>query len=157
MVNACTFRKSGPLIRFTGDRFADSGRLSLQGAESVIDLDGGAAVIELMAESLRTDWQQHLEIAAQGLVVRPAAVLVGVALPGPKHAFANVQEVDTGSMRIDGVLSGEFHFEPGNALSGLQRVVIDSLPVRYSPRPPGADVTRLPAAIDRPGGARPSL
>jgi serine/threonine-protein kinase len=148
MMNACSFRGSGPLIRLTGDQLARSGRLSVQGAESVVELAQGNAMIELAQQHLSVDWQQHVEIAAQGLLVQQQAVLVGVTLRGQGADSGTILEVNTGSMRIDGVLSGEFHFESEAANARVSRAVVDAMPVRYSTRPPGADMARLPRVFE---------
>ncbi len=139
MFNACTFRGCGPLVSLpTGRLLQQSGLISIQGADSLVDLALGEGLIELDGSGITAAWDKHVEIAAQGLVTAREIIL---ALSRNRETQV-LDELDSQNLIVDGLLSGSYRFVPGN--NGRDRLQIDSLPVRYSPEDPGADPKRLP-------------
>src|SRR5690606_25338508 len=98
---------SGPVVAFhMDDTFSRSGRLLLQGIDTLLDLAPNRPLLELRGKSIQAGWEGHVEINAQGLVVQPdvriAAVhdpLTGVSRP-----------LEATGMSIGGLITGEFHF-----------------------------------------------
>ncbi|WP_437228725.1 serine/threonine protein kinase [Planctomicrobium sp. SH661] len=141
VMNACTMQECGPLVRMpTGQSLQQSGRLSLQGADSVVQMTGGAPLIEVATEQDAALWQSHVEVAAQGLIVE-----VGMKLAGVRGSLPNsFRELNSEELPVDGLLTGDFHFEPDPDSRGAERLILDAVPVLSSSRLPGVDASRLP-------------
>lgn len=124
------------------DALQPSGQISLQGEETVISLQRGAPLVSFPRVLPPPALAQHLEVNAQGLIVEMGTMLAG-SLQGP--AGNPFTEIPSDSIRVDGLLSGDFHFEPVGT-DGIDRhqVVIDALPVRQSSERPGVRFDRLP-------------
>jgi len=146
ILNTCTLRESGPVVMLPAHRILEpSGLVSLQGTDSLIDLQRGRPVFGFLRPLQGSDWLSHVEVAARGLVVEVGTSLAGV-IDGHGSRF---RELASDEMRVDGLLSGDFHFvEKTSAESGSppadEQIVIDALPVRFSNRTPGAETNRLP-------------
>jgi len=132
-----TFRSSGPLVACRGDAVATSGRLSMQGSDTVIDLQSDAALVSFHGDSLPVDWYQHLEINAAGWVIASDISLV-------QHQLGrDVFPLDDSNLTVDGLLTGEFGFVPSSQNPTELELVIESLPVQLSAEKPGCDLRRL--------------
>ncbi len=142
MFNACTLRNCGPLVTLpTGDRLQQSGLISIQGADSLVDLMLGEGLVEFQGTEPAEQWTAHVELAAQGLVA-PTELVFAIL---KNTATQQVDELDAENMTIGGLLSGRYQFvKTPNDPSSRDRLQIDALPVRFSPRDPGADPARLP-------------
>lgn len=142
MINACTLRRCGPVVTLpTGDVLNQSGRFSLQGTDSVIELARGCPLFAFAGGMHSSRWQEHVEVAAQGLIMEVGAMLAGTRF-GSQATF---EELISNGIQVDGLLSGDFHFDDENSTgANAHRVQIDALPVRFSSRLPGVDFTRLP-------------
>jgi eukaryotic-like serine/threonine-protein kinase len=141
VLHRCTLRRSGPLVRFSElDRLPRSGRLSLQGEDTLLDLADDAGMFELHGPEVPRQWDRHVEVFAQGLIAPPGVMLVTHRPDGE----GDVRELSANGMTVDGLLTGEFRFhEAPSALSPVPDVAIDSLPVRLSAETPGADRSRM--------------
>lgn len=146
MLNACTLQNCGPVVGLpTGKTLDSSGRISLQGADSLVDLAIGEGLIEFRGNSYPENSTKHIEIAAQGIVTPQELILAIYKDP----ATQLVEELNSDDMMVGGLLSGSYRFEqPNKSQTGRPKLQIDALPVRYSPNDPGADTTRLPARPD---------
>ncbi len=147
VLNHCSMVGPGPVVSV--DRLgetASSGLLSLQGKESLLRTSGDVPLIGFHGDELSEVWSDHIEIAAQGLIVPQAGKLFGHR-SGPQKPWS---ELSSQLVRVDGLLSGEFHFtEPGAGNGGLLPVpqaVIDHLPVRLSSENPGFNFERFEAS-----------
>ncbi|SFH54023.1 Serine/threonine protein kinase [Planctomicrobium piriforme] len=145
MLNACTLRSSGPVVSLpTGQRLQRSGRISLQGADTLVDLAPGEGLLEVRGNDSHAGWDTHVEIAAQGIVVPQDLILALVRNP----ATQTIDELDAAPLMIDGLLSGRYQFLPPPAgQNGRERLQIESLPVRFSDRLPGVNPARLPSPL----------
>ncbi|WP_437186923.1 serine/threonine protein kinase [Planctomicrobium sp. SH668] len=142
--NECTLRDCGPVVSMPATNvMKESGVCSVQGQDSVIALQQGTPIFGFSEGVRKLDWQSSIEIAAQGLVVEVGGTLAGEFTADQRAPYA---ELASDTLRVDGLLSGDFHFV-GEADGSLksQTVVIDHLPVRVSDRLPGAVQARLPA------------
>jgi len=143
MFNACTLRNCGPLLILpTGNTLQNSGLVSIQGADSLVDLALGEGVIELQGADAPGNWTHHVEIAAHGLVA-PPELLFAISR---NTATGQIDELDAEEMTIGGLLSGRYRFVTGKpGTFSRDHLQIDALPVRFSVRDPGVDATRLPS------------
>jgi hypothetical protein len=143
VLNSCTLRECGPVVSLPASRdLSRSGRLSLQGRESLIDIPFGQGLIELTGAAIPPDWQQHVEIAAQGLIV-PEDLLLALF----RNPITGVlEELPVQELKVDGLLNGRYQFLPipGRPPERAE-LILDSLPIRMSERPPGVDDSLLPA------------
>jgi hypothetical protein len=143
VLNACTLRECGPVVSLPASRdLSQSGCLSLQGRESLIDVPFGQGLIELTGAAIPPDWQQHVEIAAQGLIV-PEDLLLALF----RNPITEVlEELPAQQLKVDGLLNGRYQFLPIPGRSPERaELMLDSLPIRMSERPPGVDDSLLPA------------
>jgi len=146
ILNTCTLRECGPVVMLPVDHILElSGRVSLQGADSLIDLQRGRPVFGFLDAVEGTDWLSHVEVAARGLIVEVGTPLVGMV----EHDRNGFQELASDEIQVDGLLSGDFHFvgktfPNGENTPAGEQVVIDALPVRFSNRTPGVETNRLP-------------
>jgi len=141
---ACSLQQCGPVLRFPEQEILNgSGQVSLQGSDSAIGLQRGAPLVRIHSPDASSDLSSHLEVNARGLVVEVGSMLVGA----PQAGLSSDVELPSDDLRVDGLLLGDFHFEPDSLTRGtLPRVQIDALPVRLSNLPPGAEISRLPQA-----------
>jgi len=153
MLNACTFQNCGPLVALpTGRRLEESGRISLQGANSLVDLRLGEGLIELHGADSPEGWERHVEISAQGIVT-PQEIIVAVQR---NDLSQQLDELDSEALTIGGLISGRYRFQPtGKDAASRDRLDIEALPVRFSPDDPGADLSRLPSRSSGTGAGRP--
>lgn len=141
ILHRCTLRQSGPVVRFSElERLARSGRLSLQGEDTLVDLADDTGIFELHGPEIPRQWERHMEVSAQGLIVQPG--LLPVTHRNDK--VGDVRELSVSEMIVDGLLTGEFRFrDAGSARPPIPDVEIDSVPVRLSVETPGADRSRM--------------
>lgn len=140
ILKECTLRSCGPIVSLPrNDALPTSGRVSIQGSDSLIDLRGGEPLLLLRESPASIRWEDHIEIAASGLIVE-----VGIRLAGWRSESGRLEEVPTDEVSVDGLLSGDYHFEADPQRPGAERLVIDAMPVRISDRVPGAEEGRIP-------------
>ncbi|QDT32117.1 serine/threonine protein kinase [Thalassoglobus polymorphus] len=149
VLNHCSMVEPGPVV--TVDRLgetASSGLLSLQGKESLLKTSGNVPLIGFHGGKLSETWSDHVEVAAQGLIVPQAGKLFGHRT-GPQESWS---ELASQFVRVDGLLSGEFHFtEPvteSEELLPVPQAVINHLPVRLSSENPGFNFERFEASLN---------
>ena len=155
VLNRCTVRSASSLLEMRNpSRLSQTGRLSLQGRNSVVELEPERAVIEINGGAIPSRWEHHFEVAAEGLIVDRQTLLIG-----QRGAGGKMTELDASGMMVNGLLAGQFHFESDAAHPrGLGRVEIDELAVRFSMQAPGADPAELPnpPLPDRSHESRPA-
>lgn len=140
ILKECTLRSCGPVVALPrNDSLQTSGRVSIQGSDTLIDLRGGEPLLLLRESPVNIRWEDHVEVAASGLIVE-----VGIRLAGWQSESGRLEEVFTDEVSVDGLLSGDYHFEADPQRAEAERVVIDAMPVRMSDRVPGADESRIP-------------
>ena len=139
----CTVIESEPLILI--DQLAamsEGGLLSLMGENTVLGIAANCPLIGFQGAGLPVQWSQHIEIAAQGLIVRPESMIVG-------HRSQEGEEwisLPLKNIRVDGLLSGQFRIETSSeneaSISG-PTIIIDDLPVRGAAGMPGYAAERF--------------
>jgi len=154
ILKSCTIRECGAVASLPGEEILQrSGQISLQGEQTVIALKRGSPLVAFpeMIDAARL--ALHLEVDAQGLIVEVGTMLAGVSRGTLGSGY---EEIASDSLRVDGLLSGDFHFEATakdeqneGTEKGADLVVIDALPVRLSSQNPGVHPQRLPSEILR--------
>lgn len=143
ILNNCTFRESGPLVRFREPALLSrSGRLSIQGEGSVCGLATGTALVEFIGPHAPRRWEPHVEIVADGLIVPPKLTPFGQR----DESSQVLRPLESNDVTIDGLLTGTFRFQAATD-ADPPSVVIESLPFRLSSEIPGADRSRLLAPL----------
>lgn len=138
----CTLRTDGPLVSVAGESLEKSGRLSLQGTNTVLAAVASGSLLEIVGGDPAGNWESHLEIAAESLLCPEECSLAGYRTA----SGAPLLPLDTGRMTAEGVLSGRFHFEHSLPPADPRvQLVIDFLPVRSEGLGWGAEEARLPA------------
>ena len=130
VLNNCTFRESGPLVAWNMLENPAVGRLSIQGSNTIWQSRSDAPMLQVTPSP---DWEQYVEIVAQGLIVPEESILLG----------DGEQPLDTSMLIVDGILAGAFHFADDPEQLFRQRVVVDRLPIRTE-QPPGCALDLLP-------------
>ncbi len=134
VLNRCTLRDCGSLVVYSGKEITQTGRLSLQGGDTVFAPLAGYALFELRGMNIHSQWEQHLEIYSQGLIVPDTLPLV-IQMDDASESGATA---DAGQLAVDGLLAGKFAFSKDG------RVQIQELPIRTSSLSVGADYSRFP-------------
>lgn len=141
ILKECTLRDCGPVLALPhSNSLQASGRVSIQGSDSLIDLRGGEPLLLFREAPKEIRWEDHVEIAASGLIVE-----VGIRLAGWRsESSGRLEEIPADDVSVDGLLSGDYHFEADSQRADFERIIIDAMPVRISDRIPGADERRIP-------------
>lgn len=142
--NDCTLSPAAPAILIDQlHQLPQSGRLSIQGRNSIFPAAGGSPLIGMIGSGLRENWRDSIEISSQGLIVDLAATLVAQKL----SSELPWSPLDAGNLRVDGLLSGTIHSLPAISASenfiSIPQFEIKDLSVRGSTRPPGFDLQRF--------------
>lgn len=139
----CTVIEAEPLILF--DQLAamsEGGLLSLMGENTVLGITANCPLIGFQGAGLPAQWSQHIEIAAQGLIVRPESIIAGHRI----QEGAEWISLPVDQLRIDGLLSGQFRIETSTgheASTSGPTVIIEDLPVRGAAGIPGYAAERF--------------
>lgn len=136
--NSCTHSAASPAVQIKPNpEFATSGKLSIQGSNSIFAASSEIPFIGIHESYLSDEWLSHIEISAQGLIVSRDAMLFG-----SQTASAGWTSVNSNQVRIDGLLTGRFEFI--NATNDetqeefqTTELVIEELSVRSSSGLPG--------------------
>ena len=136
--NSCTQSSAAPAVQIAPNaEFAASGKISIQGSNSIFAASLEAPFIGIDEGSRSDDWLSHIEISAQGLIVSRDAMLFG-----RQTALAGWTAIDSNKVHVDGLLSGQFEFKNAtnhDTQAEIQppELVIHELSVRNSADLPG--------------------
>lgn len=137
--NHCTFRDTGPLIRWKLSSSAVNGQLSLQGTETLLMLAPEQALIEFSQGQLPLDWTRSVQIAAAGLILPDSREVVGYRLPS-----RDFRPLPADQVSIDGLLSGEVSFAGSDLTRLTDSNIRDAqIPLRQAQSAPGVDPALL--------------
>lgn len=124
----------------------NSGKLSLQGQNSIFDLSETVPLIELATVSETASLPDHFEIYGQGLFVDKEATVLGSLSSDEMHVSGLINH-----MRVEGLISGEFEFRSETEVTKsnvtFPELLIQDLSVRTSDMMPGFDMNQF--VLDR--------
>lgn len=137
--NSCTHCSPFPAVILRPHaNFETSGKLSVQGSESIFAATADAPLFGIVGRLQNGRLPSHLEFSAQGLIVQQDAMLVGA-----NQGLNRWQAANTETFKIDGLISGRFHFEKtaatddSSSLASIPKLMIEELTVRTSQNSPG--------------------
>ncbi|MCA8990958.1 MAG: protein kinase [Planctomycetaceae bacterium] len=135
----CTLRDTGAAVSLGLDDSNPGGHLTLGGKESLLLIGDDNALVEFHSGRLPPDWVERIRISGEGLIF-PA----DHALAGYRFDSGELRPLDSQSINIDGLLSGNIEFADNNLNTPeASNVIKADIPLRQSQLPPGADTTRL--------------
>lgn len=141
ILNNCTLRDTGAPVRWLLHTVSPNGQLSLQGRDSILALRPDTALIEFTAGRLSTDWEQHLQIAAEGLIVDQKTAVAGYRYESDAAEF---RSLNPKVMQIDGLLTGTVEFR-GSKLRSVDDSLVRTatVPLRQADQQLGFDATAI--------------
>lgn len=119
-----------------------SGKLSLQGQNSIFDMPATVPLIELATVSVTASLPDHFEIYGQGLFVDKKATVLSSRSSDEMHVSGLLNR-----MRVEGLISGEFEFRSETEVTKsnvtVPRLLVQDLSVRTSEMMPGFDMNQF--------------
>ncbi|MCA9079481.1 MAG: protein kinase [Planctomycetaceae bacterium] len=125
----CTLRDTSAAVRWLLSAESLGGQLSIQGRASVLELAPGTALVEFTGGRLSPEWEQHLEVVAEGLILPADRSVVGYRYLESPTEF---RTLPTRTMQIDGLLAGDVEFH-GAGLSRREDSLLRSAAVPLLP------------------------
>lgn len=125
LLNRCTLRSNGPVLRVHAQPTSSAGRLTLQGSGAVVEPAKDSPLVEFIGAETLPAWESRWQVQADGLVFPEGRSLATWRV----NPTANPQPLEESRFRVEGLIAGQFHFEPAPRQAEVSRLVVDFLPV----------------------------